>query len=202
MIETDDKGKSQAVPEKLVEPVLKRFVGRASFNQGKMYVTVDSPTIKNFIVCEDKRKNKNQKIEHGDWLICSLTSHAMEKKGFKAIVKEFITTADDPKAPWTVSLRRLDLPLYAPESDKEFTFNANELEVSTASPFVTIDSEKLWIWMMLCIFKRMAITLFFMLPLPTLLPMLQRIVSLIRNQPDAPSPFTCQAEIFLCCRVL
>ena len=144
VIETDDKGKSQAVPEKLVEPVLKRFVGRASFNQGKMYVTVDSPTIKNFIVCEDKRKNKNQKIEHGDWLICSLTSHAMEKKGFKAIVKEFITTADDPKAPWTVSLRRLDLPLYAPESDKEFTFNANELEREdlTALPFVTIDSEK------------------------------------------------------------
>lgn len=144
VIETDDKGKSQAVPEKLVEPVLKRFVGRASFNQGKMYVTVDSPTIKNFILCEDKRKNKNQKIEQGDWLVCSLTSHAMEKKGFKAIVKEFITTADDPKAPWTVSLRRLDLPLYAPESDKEFTFNANELEREdlTALPFVTIDSEK------------------------------------------------------------
>lgn len=145
IIETDSKSKkSHAVPEKVIEPVLKRFVARASFNQGRFFVNVDSPTIKNFIICDDKRTDKSQKIEQGDWLICTLESHALEKKTFKCNCIEYITNANDPKAPWSVSLRRLDLPLKEPDAVDDLIFNPLEADRVdlTHLPFVTIDSEK------------------------------------------------------------
>lgn len=70
---------------------------------------------------DDHRKDKSQKLENGDWVICNLTSHALEKKFFRASLDEFICKKNDPKAPWSVSLRRYDLPLTEPE-DAEFKF--------------------------------------------------------------------------------
>ena len=38
VIETDNTGKSRAIPEKLVEPYLKRFVAKILFIQGKLNI--------------------------------------------------------------------------------------------------------------------------------------------------------------------
>lgn len=142
VIEEDGNGKSHAVPEKLIEAYLKRFVGKVLFVGGKLNIVPDHPSINIRMQADDHRKDKSQKLENGDWVICNLTSHALEKKFFRASLDEFICKKNDPKAPWSVSLRRYDLPLTEPE-DAEFKFLEDSLprEDMSAVPFVTIDSE-------------------------------------------------------------
>ncbi len=144
VIEDGKDGKKQAVPEKLIESSLKRFVARISINQGNINVIADSPTIKNLISANDNRKDKSQKLKQGDFVICNLSKHALNDNNFKASIIEYITDANDPKIPWTVSLRRLDLPLEPPSQKDPFVFLESDLERvdMTDKPFVTIDSQK------------------------------------------------------------
>ena len=142
VIETDSEKKSKAIPEKLIEPFLSRFVGTVLFVGGKLNVLVDHPSIKNKLFADDKRTEDKSKLSNGDYVICILTNHPLKSKGpFKAEIIERVCAKDDPKAPWSVSLRRYDLPLREPD-DEEFTFNENDLprEDLTEIPFVTIDS--------------------------------------------------------------
>ncbi|MGN0901895.1 MAG: exoribonuclease II [Succinivibrio sp.] len=141
VIEKDGEGKTHAVPEKLVEAFLNRFVARVLYVGGKLNVIPDVPTIATKIQVDDKRKDKSVKLENGDYVICTLKTHALVKGYFRADLQEFICKKDDPKAPWSVSLRRYDLPLAEP-ADEDFKFLENDLEREdlTAIPFVTIDS--------------------------------------------------------------
>lgn len=141
VIEEDGQDKSHAVPEKVIEPYLTRFVAKVLFVSGKLNVIPDHPNIKTKIQVDDKRKDKSHKLNNGDFVICNLTAHALEKKFFRASLDEFVCAKDDPKAPWTVSLRRYDLPLCEP-SDEDFKFKETDLprEDLTSIPFVTIDS--------------------------------------------------------------
>ncbi len=148
IITEDNQGRRQAQPETLVESALSVFVGRITINSAegrrRIFVTPDSPTIKNSFVCDDHRKDKSAELHSGDWVRCRLTRHALKDKNFRAEIFEYITSAADPKAPWTVSLRALDLPLECPALPADLKFNDQDLprEDLTALPFITIDSEK------------------------------------------------------------
>ena len=143
VIESDDKGKQQAVPEKLVVPILSRFVGRVRLNKNKIQVIPDLPNVSLPVFTVDKRQDQSIALKNGDWVICNLVKHALKDGNFKAELIERITDAKDPKVPWTVVLRGLDLPL-EPPSFHEFTNHEADLlrEDMTAIPFVTIDSAK------------------------------------------------------------
>lgn len=141
VIESDGEDKTHAVPEKLVEAYLKRFVGRVIFISGKLNIIPDHPNINVMIQCDDRRTDKKTPLTNGDWVICNLTEHALEKRFFRASVDELICKKDEQKAPWLVSLRRYDLPTSEP-ADEEFVFAEQELQRQdlTSIPFVTIDS--------------------------------------------------------------
>ncbi len=141
-LEDDRNGKSHAVPEKLVTPYLDRFVARIDHIAGdKITVSVDNPAIKTKLRADDVRKDKSSKLKHGDWVICKLKKHALKDNCFFANLIEFVCDKDDPKTPWTVSLRRYDLPLVEP-ADAKFNFLEENLEREDLRelPFVTIDS--------------------------------------------------------------
>ena len=53
VIETDGQGKSHAIPEKLIEPYLNRFVAKVLFIAGKSYVIPDHPCINIKIAVDD-----------------------------------------------------------------------------------------------------------------------------------------------------
>ena len=148
VITTDATGRNQAEPESLIESALSDFVGRVKVNsfEGKRKLSVqpDSPTIKTHIPCDDRRQDKSQELKNGDWVKCRLTKHGLKDDRFRAEILEYVTAAADPKAPWTVSLKELNLPLQCPPCPENLTFNEqNEArEDLTALPFVTIDSEK------------------------------------------------------------
>ena len=148
VITEDNTGRSQAEPESLVETSLNDFVGRIKINsaEGKrrLQVTPDSPVIRNHIPCTDVRTDKDVQLKNGDWVKCRLVKHALRDGRFLAEIYEYVTASNDPKAPWTVSLRELNLPLECPKAPAEFVFNEASLEREdlTALPFVTIDSEK------------------------------------------------------------
>lgn len=143
--EDKERNKSQAAPETLVESALnEHFVARVCFNNNKLCISPDNPTIKQIFVADDARKDKSTKLNEGDWVMCSLKQHALKDKSFRASINEAITTKDDPTTPWVVSLKALDLPCESPKSTGEFTFLEESFprEDLTALPFVTIDSEK------------------------------------------------------------
>ena len=137
-----DGDKSKAIPEKLVEAYLTRFVAKVLFISGKLFIIPDHPNINIKIAADDRRKDQSVKLNNGDWVICNLKAHALQKKEFRATLDELICKNDDPKTPWLVSLRKYDLPTHEPE-DSEFEFKEKDLprEDMTAIPFVTIDSE-------------------------------------------------------------
>lgn len=143
--EDKERNKSQAVPETLVESALKdHFVGRVCFNNNKLSITPDNPTIKQIFVADDERSDKSAKLNEGDWVMCTLKQHALKDKFFRASILESITTKDDPTTPWIVSLKALDLPCESPKSTSEFKFLEDSFprEDLSSLPFVTIDSEK------------------------------------------------------------
>ena len=141
VIENDENGKQRAHPEQLVEPFLSRFVGRILFLKGKTYVVPDHPNIPTRVLADDHRKDRKQKLQNGDWVVCNLTAHALKAQQFRCAITEYICAHDDPKTPWLVTLRSYDLPLSEPE-DEDFAFLESNLEREdlTAIPFITIDS--------------------------------------------------------------
>ena len=140
-IEEDSNGRQHAIPQKLIEANLKRFVACVSIANGKIYVIADHPNIKNRIIAIDKRPEDKTPLHNGDFVICNLFSHALKGHGFKADIIELICKKNDPKAPWKVSLRRYDLPLKEPDDEAfEFLESTYERTDLTALDFVTIDS--------------------------------------------------------------
>lgn len=140
-IEQDDQGRKRARPFKLVDNFLKRFVARTVISQGHIFVVPDHPNIHIRINAKDVRNDQSQELKSSDWVICNLTAHALKEGKFEAEISEFICSKDDPKTPWSVSLRRYDLPLAEPE-DEELPFLEKDLPRKDLSDvcFVTIDS--------------------------------------------------------------
>ncbi|MBQ9273363.1 MAG: exoribonuclease II [Succinivibrio sp.] len=141
VMEHDQNGRDRAVPEKLITPGLERFVANAVLSKDKYFVIPDVTGCKIRMAALDKRADKDEPIKSGDFLICTLESHALRDGTFRAAITERICAKDDPRAPWNVSLRSYDLPLVEPP-DEDFSFLESELprEDLRQLCFVTIDS--------------------------------------------------------------
>ena len=142
-IRTDAQGRTQAVPLELVEPALKRFVARIRIVRNYVNVVPDHPNMHDYMRTKIAPEIKSHEFKEGDWVICELTTHAMNaKNGYhEALIKEFIASADNPRVPWLVTLRGLDLPLASPPDQGEWVINEKfDRTDLTALPFVTIDS--------------------------------------------------------------
>ena len=135
--------KVQAKPVKLITPFLSRFVARIYYKDGFLSIIPDHPAIK--IPIRAKNRLKNITLKNGDWVIANLTEHAMNTgKYHMAEITEYITEANNPQAPWWVTLRGLALPKEPPFDKGEYacleeSYPRTDL---THLPFVTIDSEK------------------------------------------------------------
>ncbi|QZN97465.1 exoribonuclease II [Symbiopectobacterium purcellii] len=137
-----DKDREIAEPESLIEPFLTRFVGRVQKKDDRFAVLPDHPLLKEAIPCRTGR-DVNHTFQDGDWAVAEMRRHPLKgDRSFHAELTQYITTGDDPLAPWWVTLSRHNLERTAPEMDSELTLNDSNLtrEDLTALTFVTIDS--------------------------------------------------------------
>lgn len=136
-----EKDREIAEPESLIEPFLTRFVGRVQKKDDRLSITPDHPLLKDAISCRVARQLDHE-IQDGDWAVAEMRRHPLKgDRNFHAEITEYITTGDDPLAPWWVTLSRHNLERNAPETDAA-EMNDGELtrEDLTALDFVTIDS--------------------------------------------------------------
>ena len=137
-------GRTQAYPVELIEPALTRFVGRVSIANNRVTILPDRPSFKNYM--RAKNLVMDQKLKEGDWVLASLSQHAMNSGNGEHLIEvtEYITAGDDPEAPWWVVLKEANLPNKAPEDSDSYVFHESGIERKdyTALPFVTIDSSK------------------------------------------------------------
>lgn len=137
-----DKDREVAEPETLVEPFLSRFVGRVQKKDDRLAILPDHPLLKDAIPCRAER-NITHAFQEGDWAVAEMRRHPLKgDRGFYAELTQYITTGDDPLAPWWVTLSRHNLERAAPGMDISLQLNDGDLtrEDLTALNFVTIDS--------------------------------------------------------------
>lgn len=137
-----DKDREVAEPETLIEPFLSRFVGRVQKKDDRLAILPDHPLLKDAIPCRAER-SVTHAFQEGDWAVAEMRRHPLKgDRGFYAELTQYITTGDDPLAPWWVTLSRHNLERSAPEMDAALTLNDGDLvrEDLTALDFVTIDS--------------------------------------------------------------
>jgi len=132
--------KTSAEPDSLVEAKLTRFIARIKMHKNKLTVVPDSPVI-NLSIRGKLIGFGEQKVNEGDWVVAQLKTHALKDGNFQADVTEFVATAEDPNAPWWVTLARQDLAKSVPEMPESVEFSdAGERLDLTDKVFFTIDS--------------------------------------------------------------
>lgn len=138
--------KTSAEPEKLLSAGLDRFLARVQKRNGRLAVVPDHPFIKLALRADIKRGIDEKSIGEGDWVMARLLRHPLkeEDRGFFARIDSQVCKANDPVAPWHVTLARHDLPATAPaiHSDWPLRDEGLEREDLTAQAFFTIDGEK------------------------------------------------------------
>ncbi len=140
VIQTNN-GKESAEPETLVEPFLSRFVGRIQKKDDRLSIVPDHPLLKDAIQCRPARELEHD-FQAGDWAVAEMRRHPLKgDRSFYAELTEFITNADDPLAPWWVTLSRHNLERTAPEiAFGEMADEALVRQDLSALEFITIDS--------------------------------------------------------------
>ncbi|MEE3663554.1 exoribonuclease II [Brenneria sp. g21c3] len=136
-----EKEREIAEPETLLEPFLSRFVGRVQKKDDRLSIIPDHPLLKDAISCRPAR-DVSHTFQNGDWAVAEMRRHPLKgDRGFHAELTQFITTGDDPLAPWWVTLSRHNLERAAPEAEAtERNDGSLAREDLTALDFVTIDS--------------------------------------------------------------
>ncbi|MCA6999251.1 exoribonuclease II [Dickeya solani] len=136
-----EKEREIAEPETLVEPFLSRFVGRVQKKDDRLSIVPDHPLLKDAIPCRPAREVE-QDFKEGDWAVAEMRRHPLKgDRGFFADLTHYITTGDDPLAPWWVTLSRHNLERVAPDADAaDLDDGQLEREDLTGLDFVTIDS--------------------------------------------------------------
>lgn len=136
----DDK--SQAEPQKLLQAALTQFVGRVKRHKNKLQVVPDHPQMRDALKAVQAKDIADCVLEDGDWVLASLTQHALRDEQFLVTVTALIAKATDPEAPWWVVLARHQLAKTAPATDEALTLTDSCQRTDlTAQPFFTIDSE-------------------------------------------------------------
>ncbi|MEI7187177.1 exoribonuclease II [Dickeya dianthicola] len=136
-----EKEREIAEPETLVEPFLTRFVGRVQKKDDRLSIVPDHPLLKDAIPCRPAR-GVELDFKADDWAVAEMRRHPLKgDRGFFADLTHYITTGDDPLAPWWVTLSRHNLERIAPNADAaELDDGQLEREDLTGLDFVTIDS--------------------------------------------------------------
>ena len=136
-----NKDRESAEPEALIEPFLTRFVGRVQKKDDRLSIVPDHPLLRDAIPCRASNTLTHE-FQNGDWAVAEMRRHPLKgDRGFFAELTQFITFADDPLAPWWVTLSRHNLEPAAPEAVvTEMQDDGLVREDLTALNFVTIDS--------------------------------------------------------------
>ncbi|AHF76932.1 Exoribonuclease II [Sodalis praecaptivus] len=137
-----EKEREIAEPEALIEPFLTRFVGRVQVKDERMTVVPDHPLIKEIIPTRPQR-GVSQTFQTGDWAVAEMRRHPLKgDRQFYAEITALVATADDPFAPWWVTLARHNLERAAPEMPEGIALQQEgpARDDLTALDFITIDS--------------------------------------------------------------
>ncbi len=144
---TDDKGKVQAVVEKLLNSDFKTFTGRFQKRGKAQFVEPDVAMFNNWLylppdACKD--------IEDNDWISCEVTRHPFPKGKSQAKIVRKIGQLTDAGFERNYSIEKHQLSHEWPETmsselallaEDNIPEMAAQREDMTALPFVTIDSE-------------------------------------------------------------
>lgn len=134
--------KSQAEPQTLLEAALTHFVARVKRHKNKLQVVPDHPQMRDALKAVMADTLTDKALQDGDWVLASLSQHALRDEQFLVTVTELIAKADDPEAPWWVVLARHKLAKTAPEADSNWTLLDTQTRTDlTELPFFTIDSD-------------------------------------------------------------
>lgn len=198
-----EKERESAEPEELLEPFLTRFVGKVQGKNDRLSIVPDHPLLKDAIPCRAARGVQHE-FKEGDWAVAEMRRHPLKgDRSFYADLTQYITFADDHFVPWWVTLARHNLEKEAPNGvATEMLDEGLERQDLTALNFVTIDSASTEdmddaLYAEELADGRLQLTVLS----PILPPGLPKAVSWITQRKFAPSPTTCRASIFLCCRV-
>ncbi|CAL4322143.1 Exoribonuclease 2 [Buchnera aphidicola (Protaphis terricola)] len=138
-----EKDREIVDPEKLIEPILKRFVGKIEKKDNKLFILPDYPFLKDLnIICYPK-KNFTHSFETGDWAVANLIQHKLNGNPiFCAELIEEIVKVNDPLTPWWVTLSRHNLEKKAPLIEKKDTLlkDHSYRKDLTNLDFITIDN--------------------------------------------------------------
>lgn len=143
----DDKGKLQAVPEKLISTEFKQCTGRFQKRGKAQFVEPDTQTSTHWLyippdACEG--------LEDNDWVICEVTRHPFKNSKPQGKVVKKLGTLNDAgfERSYAIEKHKLshewpettfsELALLSEESIEEMAQGREDL---TTVPYVTIDSE-------------------------------------------------------------
>ena len=140
----EENDKKSAEPEQLIEPFLRRFIGRVRKRDGRLFVVPDHPSISLAITSRAKRNLDESALQEGDWVVAGMIRHPMnpDDRSFFAQIDELIAANDQPNAPWRVTLARHALEYASPVGPDHWVPRDEGLarRDMTALPFFTIDS--------------------------------------------------------------
>ncbi|MBK4764922.1 MAG: exoribonuclease II [Pantoea sp. Brub] len=138
---SNNQDRETAIPEKLIEPFLNRFIGRIQTKDNNLSIIPNYPFVKDRIPCSVLCDLKHE-CKNGDWFIAEMRCHPLRgDSGFYAELVDLIVKCDDYFAPWLVTLSRYNLERTAPDtiSHEMLHENLNRKDLTHLS-FITIDN--------------------------------------------------------------
>ncbi|CAL4321495.1 exoribonuclease II [Buchnera aphidicola] len=137
-----EKDREIAEPEKLIEPFLRRFVGKIEIKDNKCFIIPDYPFLKDLIIC-NANKILLDNLRTGDWVEAQLIKHKLKgDQIFYAELIKKIAKKNDSMVPWLVTLARHNLDKKQPsvqKNDISFQDTSNRKDL-THLDFITIDN--------------------------------------------------------------
>lgn len=143
----DEKGKAQAVVDKLIKSDFKRFTGRFEKKGKAQFVEPDIAQLNNWLYLPpDACKG----VENNDWVVCEVTRHPFPTGKPQAKVINNLGSVNQPGFERSYALERFELSHEWPDimsSELALLHEENIPEMAkgrddlTAKPFVTIDNE-------------------------------------------------------------
>ncbi len=146
IIRTDSQNRKQAVPIKLINASLSTSIARIYRNprkESEFLAAIDNPAFKEKVLAKIPNAIREQEPQDGDWVLVELSDHPLLKPDRRAsvIVRELVARSDDPKVPWSVTLRRHGLPKECPPDPETIAISDGFDRADMRDiPFVTIDS--------------------------------------------------------------
>ncbi|VFP88269.1 exoribonuclease II [Candidatus Erwinia haradaeae] len=138
-----EKDRLVAYPEKLIQPFLKRFVGRIEKKNNRLFIMPERPLLKQSIQCKPNMHCMRYPLQEGDWTIAEMLHHPLTGgENFFAEIIELITNEKNDLAPWWITLARYNLERKSPNIDSKTEMLDESLDRKdlTQMPFITIDS--------------------------------------------------------------